>query len=51
MGVGRVFTITVFFFNRYEDGRCNIQEEHELNQNSEKKKDRNKKKYNNENKL
>lgn len=51
MGVGRVFTIIVFFFNRYEDGRCNIQEEHELNQNSEKKKDRNKKKYNNENKL
>lgn len=38
MGAGRVSIITVYFFNKYEDERCNIQEEHEPNQNSGKKK-------------
>lgn len=38
MGPGRVSTITVFFFNKHEGGKCNMQEEHEPNQNSEKKK-------------
>lgn len=49
MGPGRVSTITGFFFNKHEGGKCNMQEEHEPNQNSEKKKDRNKENCKNEN--
>lgn len=30
-------TITGFFFNKHEGGKCNMQEQHKPNQNSEKK--------------
>lgn len=51
MGAGRASAITGAFYNKHENGRRNIQEKHEPNQASEKKNDRNKDKYKNENKF